>query len=186
MEHRRNVVDIAQRVGGHTSNAGMLGDIPSIWLEQYEEDYLEASAFMVAMLIRAGAPVTDGVLDKLVGFIQNTSGEISGGEHLAVEEFHLFSLPGCCGLAAPSVDPDMPAEDIANATAAIAELMSRAFESAAWEDAGQAPRAVLRFLSILADQQHRMTAMQAIVDQDLSEMLEEYDVEDDEAEVEMA
>lgn len=186
MEHRRNVADIAKRVGGHTAHVGMLGSIPSIWLEQYEEDHMEASAFMVAMLIRSGAPVTDGVLDELVGFCQNTSGENAGGGHVAVEGFHLFNLPGSCGLAAPSVDPDMPAEEIANATAAIAELMSRAFESSAAQDAGQAPRAVLRFLSILADQQHRMTAMQAVVDQNLSEMPEEHVAEDDEAEVEMA
>lgn len=186
MEHRRDVFDIPQRVGGHTSSAGMLGDIPSIWLEQYEEDHLEASAFMVAMLIRAGARMTDGVLDELVAFIHSSSGENADGGHVAVEDFHLFSLPGSCGLAAPSVDPDMPAEDVASATAAIAELMSRAFESMTPEHTGQASRAVLRFLSILADQHHRMTAMQAILDQNAAKMSEEHDVEDDDAEVEMA
>lgn len=182
MEHRRDVVDIAQRVSGHTAEVGMLGSIPSMWLEQHENDHLEASAFMVAMLIRSGAPVTDGILDQLVDFIQENDAAISAGGHIALEDFHVFSFPGSCGIAAPGIDTDMPSEDVANATAAIAELMSRAFASSSAASASAAPQALVRFLHILADQQQRMAAMQAILDADA----ETPPTQDEELEVEPA
>lgn len=150
--HCPKTQDIASRVFGNISGPGYLGGVPSYWLEQREPDDIEAIAFAMTVLIKAGAPRTDGVLETVLEQIAESAPAAGESAFITVEDFHVLRTEDACGVVAKDIDPNMCAEEVAAATVAIAELASRAFPSARGTSAGTIDFGVLcNFIELLAD-----------------------------------